>query len=533
VPVPTFVTRLFAVCLLNCVLTAQVPTDAIVQRLAHAHEQLIAGNLTQAQSILTNLVRSHPKDARVHNLLGALKAQQGAFDLAEKHLTEAVRLTPRYTDAYLNLGRLYQENLGKDPKNLEKAIEVYRRVLTYEPARTEALYQLGLLFHLKQENRLSLKYLQELAPGDRLRPQALSLLCADYAALGNQQQADDAANTLVSRMEFTEEDVTVIIPTLRKANRSDLAIRLLQALSGKGPLSVKATESLAFLVAEQGDIKRGIALLDSLADRHSSLPGLLLQEASLAYSGGLYEQTLGYLAHARDLSPDDARIHLFFGITCMNLGLGMEAIQSFEKALALAPGNAYCHFALGVGILHWQEASKAIPHLEKYCQIRPDDQTGKAALAEAHFLDKDYEAAKQGFLKLVAEPDNKATALYYLGAIARLENSLEEAAGYLQQVLAIEPRHPGALAELGWIQTRKGQFQEAEAGLQKALEADPDHYQGNYNLLLLYARTRNPRLEAQKAAFEKIKQKRWETLTAALRKIEAVPRAGSAGLLDK
>jgi len=494
---------------------------------------MFAGNLPKAEATLAELIRSHPSDARVHNLLGALKAQQGAFELAEKHLKEAVRLAPRYTDAYLNLGRLYQENLGKDPKNLEKGIEVYRRVLIHEPARAEALYQLGLLFHLKQENRLSLKYLQQLAPQDRLRPQAQSLICAGYAALGDQRGAEEAANTLVSRMEFTEEDVTVILPTLRNANRRDLAVRLLEALSQKGVLSVKAGESLAFLVAEQGDIKRGIALLDSLADRHPNLPGLLLQEASLAYSAGSYEETLSYLAHARDLSPDDARIHLFFGIACMKLGLGMEAIQSLEKALALAPGNAYCHFALGVGMLHWQEASKAIPYLEEYCRMQPDDPTGQAALAEAHFLDKNYERAQEGFQKLVSDPNNKITALYYLGTIARLQNNFDEATGYLQQVLAIEPRHAGALAELGWIQTRKGQFQEAEAGLNKALLIDPDHYQANYNLLLLYARTRDSRYESQKAAFEKIKQKRWETLTAALRTIEAVPRGTTAGLPGK
>ena len=63
---------------------------------------------------------------------------------------------PTFTAAYLNLGRLYQENSRPDPQAAQKAQDVYRRVLDYEPNNSEANYQISLLLLQEGEYQNSL-----------------------------------------------------------------------------------------------------------------------------------------------------------------------------------------------------------------------------------------------------------------------------------------------------------------------------------------------------------------------------------------
>ena len=66
----------------------------------------------------------------------------------------------------------------------------------------------------------------------------------------------------------------------------------------------------------------------------------LLELARLAEAGNDHEGALGYLAHARDLAPNMARIHFLFGVIAGELNLPIEAKQSLDKALALEPGQS-------------------------------------------------------------------------------------------------------------------------------------------------------------------------------------------------
>jgi tetratricopeptide (TPR) repeat protein len=498
--------------------------DPVLEPLRGAQRQILSGDLAGAESVLSQLLRKVPEDPRVHNLLGVIKAQQGAYERAEALFLASIELAPDYTDAYLNLGRLYLENLAVDPRGGQKGIESYQKLLALEPANAEALYQCAFLFLLKQDFKASQSLLQRLSRQEQGYPQALSLALANQAALGEREEAGKSAERLMADPSLEEADLLLILPTLRRAGRDDLVVRLLQSLSDRGRLSLGTTEQLAFLHSELGDASRGKRLLESLANRHPNMPELLIKLAWLAFSSRDYEGALSYLAHARDLTPKDGRVHLFFGIACVELGLGLEAVNSLEKAVGIDPENPYFNYVLGVTILHWQEPEKAIPYFEKYRRILPDDPRGTAALAEAHFLNKDHDKAREGFEKVLDQESTRVAAHYYLGAIARLQQRHDEAFEHLTKVINLQPDHADALAELGWIYTRREEFQKAEAVLQKAIQLQPDHYQGHFHLMGLYARTRDSRFQAQREHFEKIKEKRWESLTAALRTIEAVPR---------
>jgi len=137
---------------------------------------------------------------------------------------EAIERAPQYTDAFLNLGRLYQENAGKDADAVRKAVAVYEKVLEYQPDHSEARYQDAVLLRLIGEFGRSLEQSRALPPADRDRASALAVRCADHAGGAKRAETDRAAEKLLARRDLAEADVLPILPTPGGARPGDLAV---------------------------------------------------------------------------------------------------------------------------------------------------------------------------------------------------------------------------------------------------------------------------------------------------------------------
>jgi len=497
--------------------------DPAFDLLLEAQKLILDGEIDSAEELLNQVAREFPSDGRVFNLLGVVRAQKGEYIKAEKDFRKALDLIPGLTGAYLNLGRLYQENLAEDPEAKKKGIAVYRALLSFQPQNLEALYQVAFLLHLDGKYRESLAYLAQLPESEASRSEVQVLNCANRLAVGERDLGESIMRELISQNRFQEADLLPVLPAILDSGHTDLAIRMLENLHLRGSLSIPSCEGLATLYGKLGKYRDARILLESIAGRHPDLPALLVRLAWLSFDQADYEGSLRYLAHARDLKPDDGKIHIFFGLACMELDLGLEAVNSLEKGVALEPENPYYNYALGSAILAWKEAREAIPYFEMYHQLRPEDPRGEAALAQAYFLNKQYDLARAGFEKARQYPQTELISNYYLGVIARIELRLEEAENYFRQVLTNNPDHADTLAEMGWIHTRRREFDSAKKVLDRALEIDPENYHANFNLLTLYSRTRDKRFKEQQARFEKIKEKRWQHLTESLRSIEVIP----------
>ena len=123
--------------------------------------------LVEARIQLTEAAKRFPADAGFDNLAGIVEAQQGHYTAAEKNFNEAIKRAPRFTAAYLNLGRLYQENVAADPQAQQKALRVYGMVLDYDPNNLEANYQSAVVLLQRREYQDSLNRLSRLPPDRR------------------------------------------------------------------------------------------------------------------------------------------------------------------------------------------------------------------------------------------------------------------------------------------------------------------------------------------------------------------------------
>ena len=518
--------RLFGVAFLLCGSLARADSadDQTRNNKILQIQQLIeAGDLAEADRLLSEATKQFPADPGMDNLRGIVAAQQGNYHAAEDDFNRAVHRAPQFTNAYLNLGHLYQEHSASDSQALQKALDVYSRVLRYERQNAEANYQSAALLLRMGDYQKSLDHVAQLPRETASAAQTLSIICADYAGIGNRKKADEAAAQLAGSSDFSEADAQQALPALTVAKRDDLTISLLQALHKHQELSPQLQHSLGLAYERAGNLVEARAALERSVTKETLSVSLLLELARVAHKQKDYQGSLGYLAHARDLEPNNAKLHYDFGLICVDLDLVAEARNSFEKAVQLEPDNPAYNYAMGATSAYAHDPAEAVPYFEKYLKQRPDDPRAKLALGDALFRAKDYDGAAPWLTQAVQAPETSAAAHYYLGSIALEERRTQDARRELNLALTVKPDYPDALAELGQYFLTQKDYSQAEKTIQRALQLDPDHFSANFYLLTLYTRSADPRREQQAKRFADLQRLRDEKTQEFLRIVQVRP----------
>jgi len=472
-------------------------------------QQLLqAGDTAAAQGLLTAALRESPGNGGLYNLQGIIKAQQGDFVSAEGSFRKAIQLAPHLDGAYLNLGHLYQEHMPEDKRAGEKAVAVYAQLLLFAPNNTEANYQSAVLLMERKLYEASLRHITSLPTEAQKRAQALSVVCGDYAGLGQAEKAEQAANQMLQSADLAEADVTSILPILASRTGGTLAFNLVQGLESRHLAAFASWRTLGLLEKDAGRLEGARKALEAAAQLQPNSVPTLIDLARVADDQKDYAGALGYLAHARDLDPNNASIHFFWGIVCIKQNLAEEAYVALKKATALDPNNAYYNYAMGVVTMERTKASEAIPYLQKYCELKPRDVRGRLVLGVAYYNSLEDENAEKVISPVANNPQILAGANYYLGRIANRQGRYTEALQRLKVALGARPDYADAYAEIGLIYFKQKDYPKAKEALQKALELNPRNYAANLNLTMLYQRTKDPKAAEQMKRFEQLKADR-------------------------
>jgi len=487
-------------------------------------QQFIADqNLERARVLMNQAGVQYPADGGFDNLRGILDAREGNYSGAEKSFALAIKRQPRFTGAYLNLGRLYQENAAKDLQAWTKAEAIYRRLLEFDSANREARYQLATLLMLQGQYRESLSHLSLLPQDVRGSTQALAVSCADYAGIGDAQRTTALARQMSSDPKLTEADLRLVSPALVSAKRDDLLIQLYVFLSKLEPLTPSVLGVLGLAYERNDRLAEARESLERAFAAGTPSAKILVDLARIAHEQKDYRGSLGYLAHASDLEPGNASLHYDFALVCLDLDLLSEARTALDKAVKLDPENPSYNYAMGAVSVFYHDPADAVPYFQKYVKLRPNDSSGKLALGAAFVRAKDFDSAVPWLKEALQSPETSVTAHYYLGRVAREQRNLDEAISLLQEVLSTKRDYPDALAELGQCYLLMKDYPRAEQYFNQALKSNPDHYTANFNLLTLYRRTGDSRSAAQQARFDELQARLEEKSQEFRRVIEVRP----------
>jgi tetratricopeptide (TPR) repeat protein len=355
------------------------------------------------------------------------------------------------------------------------------------------------------------------------RAAVLALRCADLAGLDRLAEAKEVATRLVHATDFTESDAATVFPVLKAPKTAPLVATLVEALDARQAASVPSLRHLAVAYEQSDRPADARRVLERVAVIEPQNAAHLMELARLAYILRDKEGALGYLGHARDLTPNDPQVHFLFGMIALEMDLPVEARKSVQRTLALDPHNAKYNYAMGSIELRSRDVSSAIPYFEAYIAAQPEDPRGRFALGVACFAAGDYDRARKEMEGLHTRTSTAAGAEYFLGRIARLDEKLDEAAAHIEKSIYLLPSFAESHAELARIRLRQGLTEQAHAAVDRALALDKDSFQANATLLALYQRTHDPRAEEQAARLHKLEADRSARQELMLRTIEVRP----------
>jgi len=481
-----------------------------------------SGNLSAAREQLTASIKELGSDAGFDNLSGVMEAQAHHYSAAEAEFKRAIQRQPRFTAAYLNLGRLYQENFPTDSQANQKALVIYDTILSYESGNAEANYQSALLLLKAGKYQASLKRVSRLPKAARESAQALSISCADHVGLGDHKSTSAVLTQLLESSDFSEADARQVLLGINPGRHEDVTIALLEGLAKRQQLPPDLDRTLGLSYAQVGKLDDARSILEKFAVEHLSVRSLF-DLARVAYKQKDYRGALGYLAHARDLAPDNPSVHYSFGVVCLDLDLIVEAQKSFEKAVKLEPENSSYNYAMGATSLFSHDPEDAVPYFQQYLKHNPRDPRGKLAVGIALYRAKDYDDAAPWLNQAANEAATATSAHFYLGSLALRMRRLDEALLQLQAALRAKPDYADAMAELGQYYFLRKNYDEAEKQLQQALRLNPDHMAANFYLLSLYTRTHDPRSESQSKRYDELQELRDKKIQEVLRMVEVRP----------
>ena len=510
--------------------SSQTATEAYRQTMLSIQQQIEASNFDSARAMIAAAARKYPSDGGLENLLGVVEIQQGHVDKARQAFSAAIKHDPRLASASMNLSRIDMQTASDDLSHRTEARRLSEKVLQLDPSNDEAKYQLATIFAWDHSYQRSLDYLETLGQQAREQVGSEALRCSDEAALGHPEGASNAATAMAANPDLTEQDAMVCLPALRTARRADLIETIFASAAGHQALSATGLRILGLAMEAEGKLQQARATLENAFAANSRSAAVLVDLTRVAEALNDHKGALGYLAHARELQPDDASLAYEFGVICLKLDLYGEGRKAITEAVKMDPGDPTYNYELGIIASMGNDPSEALPYLNKFHSLRPQDAAGILALGVAYFRAKDYDSALKWLKQAVPSRATADDAHFYLGRIARLEGHLEEATREFKQSLSMRPDSADVLAELGQVYLVNRDYSQATSCFERAIQLDPDNYAANFGLLQLYARTGDQRRDGQSKRFDEIKDKREQRDREMMRSIEIRRDTGSDSL---
>jgi tetratricopeptide (TPR) repeat protein len=275
----------------------------IEEKFESAVEQYNEGNLSQAETLLAEIVHIQQNHMDALYLLAEISYRLGNYDAAIQYIRNALQYDPNNAEAYSNLGFILQGRA-----QLDEAVQCYLKALQLNPHLPEAHSNLGNVFKEKGQFDDAIRCYQRAL---QLNPD----LADTYSALGITLQKagrpDEAVTYCRKAAELSPRDATAhynLGIALQEKGQLDEAITCYQKASQLAPDDAGIYNNLAFALQENRRpyeaipyYRKALQLYPTYATAHWNLSLALLLTGNFREGWREYEWRWGtqYLAASR------------------------------------------------------------------------------------------------------------------------------------------------------------------------------------------------------------------------------------------
>ncbi len=406
--------------------------------------------------------------ALVQELLGIAHAKTGRTDKSLSAFARALKMDETRPSAHTNLA-LVLKAIGRP----EMAERHFRRALELDPDDRRAHQNLGLFAAARGQENEAIRHFEA---GIRGTPSGYLGIKLDLARLYLRKGRPDDVFPLLGRWEGRENAPETVLVILADAY---LALgQEANALNLLRPLAESAETPAPLVRLAQAAIRRtafveALETLEQARQRFPDDPGLALELGNLYGAMRRYDKALEIYEEGLTQAPGNPLLHHAAALALLRQGHPEEAlphsrkavqgaprnpghlfllaslqqdlnqrdaaIASYERAIALAPGN-WLFLNNLAALLTPQDPARAVALAERAAEIAPEIPAVQDTLGWAlHHAERPQEA-RAIFEHLRAEaPDNALTA-FRLGMVLKALGRKDEARRALERALSLDPQ---------------------------------------------------------------------------------------------
>lgn len=180
-------------------------------------------------------------------------------------------------------------------------------------------------------------------------------------------------------------------------------------------------------------------------------------------------------AAARPAGPEDSetRRMVELGLAARRRGAHQAAVDYFDKALRLDPGDVEANIQIGEVLAGQGRLDAATAAFRRALNRSPNHLPAMRDLGKALFLKGDEKGGIEVMTDAVARAPEDAESRFLLGAAFRRTGEVNKAIRELERALALAPERTDALYHLGMARKSLGRAEDARAAFVGVLERDP------------------------------------------------------------
>ncbi len=410
----------------------------------------------------------NPNASGAYILWGALLVEQGLLPEAQEKYERAIALNPQSPEPYANWGTVlarhgayvdavarFKQALslkGSQPqlfflwgtvlselKDYEGAIDKFRLALRFMPGHADSyhfwsivLNQLGRYEDALEKSGMAIRY-------DAKNPQF-------YLNQGD----------VLMNMERLDESIV----NYRQA--ATLSPELWEAYLGWG---VALCRQQKYAEGEE-KFRQCLELQPDCAEAHSQWGKVLLDQER-------FFEALEHLQAGAALEPDNVTALLNLALAYLKTGLREDAIKTLFEVEKRDKWNAQAHYLLGTHFLGIGEPDKALTHLSKALEEKPDFEDAAVNLSLALCERGDTLEAVRHMRPIIRRLPDSPRINFYYGVVLDRNGDWDDAIVKYRKAIKLDPLYPEPAIGLVEIYLRQGRLEEAENVLKALLKHTP------------------------------------------------------------
>ncbi len=442
------------------------------------------GNVYYSKQEYTNAQVNYEKALNIdtgfyyaaHNL-GLIAESQDNSDEAIRYYSNAIAIKPDFESPNIRLAAIYYK-----AKDYKKAKDIYDKLIEINPGSVVNYSDRGLIEECLENWNAALDNYSmalQLNPDDEtylFRTAEVRYYKREYEKSGNIYRKLIAIDTSNEKyyygMGLVEEGL----------KNQEAAKENYEKVLDLNPVHELALIKIAALHFDR-------RAYSEAREIYTKLIGINPENVTNYHDIGLIEERLGNLDAAITnynkalvIKPDYKNALVRIALIYLDEKQYEAAKGIYQKLITLEPDDEQNHYNLGYTEEKLNYIDMALEHYNKAIGLNQHYEKALIAASAIYFYKKDYQKAKDIYIKLVALDADNEQNYYSLALINEGLNEWDNAKKNYEKALTLKPDYKDALVRIAFIYLDEKQYVTAKNIYQKLITLEPDDEQNHYNL---------------------------------------------------